>query len=214
MKKVSVSSHNLGTLPSPGAPSYRDKSVGSQKGWSSERVPLPSNRNRRNLSATSLLPFNSGKTLPSKWEDAERWICSPVSGNGIGKNSYSQPHKRPKSKSGPIVPPEVVYYSNYSPVMRGLEGGSCVRNVMVGSPLSTGVLAADNVLVHYGNVNGEQSYLLHSENSWVQSTSLPGWLELLSEPSLSSSQGMMFYFIFFLQAHFLENEIFSLHLII
>lgn len=199
MKKVSVTSHNLGTLPSPGAPSYRDKSVGSQKGWSSERVPLSSNRSRRNSSSASfLLPFNSGKTLPSKWEDAERWICSPVSGNGMVKHSSSQPHKRPKSKSGPIVtPPEVVYYSNYSPAMQGFEGGS-VRNMMVGSPLSAGVLAADSVVVHYGNSNGEQSYLMHSENTnWVQqSPSLPGWLELLSEPSLSSSQGMMFLFFF------------------
>ena len=36
---------------------------------------------------------------------------------------------------------------------------------------------------------------MHSENTnWVQqqSPSLPGWLELLSEPSLPSSQGMMF----------------------
>ncbi|KAM4117926.1 hypothetical protein ACB094_02G162100 [Castanea mollissima] len=192
MKKVSVTSHNLGSLPSPGAPSYRDKSVGSQKGWSSERVPLSSNRSRRNSSSASsfLLPFNSGKTLPSKWEDAERWICSPVSGNGMVKHSSSQPHKRPKSKSGPIVtPPGVVYYSNYSPAMQGFEGGS-VRNMMVGSPLSAGVLAADSVVVHYGNSNGEQSYLMQSENTnWVQqSPSLPGWLELLSEPSLPSSQ--------------------------
>ncbi|XP_025983617.1 uncharacterized protein [Glycine max] len=26
-----------------------------------------------------VFPFNNGKTLPSKWEDAERWIISPVS---------------------------------------------------------------------------------------------------------------------------------------
>ena len=66
------------------------------------------------------------------------------------------------------------------------------------STLSAGVLAADSVVVHYGNSNGEQSYLMHSENTnWVQqSPSLPGWLELLSEPSLSSSQGMMFLFFF------------------
>lgn len=201
MKKVSVTSHNLGSLPSPGAPSYRDKSVGSQKGWSSERVPLSSNRSRRNSSSASsfLLPFNSGKTLPSKWEDAERWICSPVSGNGMVKHSSSQPHKRPKSKSGPIVtPPGVVYYSNYSPAMQGFEDGS-VSNMIVGSPLSAGVFAADSVVVHYGNSNGEQSYLMQSENTnWVQqSPSLPGWLELLSEPSLPSSQGMMFFLFFY-----------------
>ncbi|KAE7999618.1 hypothetical protein FH972_004026 [Carpinus fangiana] len=190
MKKGSVSSHNLGTLQSPGAPIYRDESVGSQKGWSSERLPFPrkSRSTRRHLSAASLMPFNGGRTLPSKWEDAERWICSPISGNGIGKNLNSQRPNRPKSKSGPIVPPEVAYYSHYSPAMQGLEGGSAT-NFLAGSPLSAGVLAADGLFVRFGSGDGGKSYLVPAENNLVvQSASLPGWSEMLSELSLPSSQ--------------------------
>lgn len=197
MKKGSVSSNDLGTLQTPVAHRYRDRSVGSQKGWNSERVPLPSKSSRRHLSAASLMPFNSGGTLPSKWEDAERWICSPVSGHGLCKSSHSQIQKQPKSKSGPIATPGIACYSNYSPVMQGVEVGS-VKSFIVGSPLSAGVLAADGLFVQYSNVDVGHSYLVDAENNVAQSGSFPGWSELLSEPSLPSSQGMMFLLLVFL----------------
>ncbi|KAL0392057.1 UNVERIFIED_CONTAM: hypothetical protein Sradi_2428500 [Sesamum radiatum] len=45
MKKPSTSTRRTGTFPSPGTPNYRHPSVGIQKGWSSERVPLQTSAN-------------------------------------------------------------------------------------------------------------------------------------------------------------------------
>ncbi|GFS33245.1 remorin family protein [Actinidia rufa] len=87
-----------GTFRSPGTLNHRHASVGIQKGWSSERVPLHNNANLRHGSA-ALLPFNNGRTLPSKWEDAERWIFSTVTGDGIVKPSFQPPQRRPKSNT-------------------------------------------------------------------------------------------------------------------
>ncbi|KAE8703760.1 Detected protein of confused Function [Hibiscus syriacus] len=208
MKKGSVSLSHLGTFPSPGASDYRDNGVlVSQKGWSSERVPRSSvNGNggsRRHISASSLTPFYSGRTLPSKWEDAERSICSPVLGYGVSKNVNYQRQRRPKSKSGPIVPPGIDFYSNCSPSMNLLDGGESgsVRNLMAGSPFSTGVLMADGVSVHYvgcraavsaaapgGYGVGERYYMLQGDSNGVGPAIMPGWSDLVSEPSLPSSQ--------------------------
>ncbi|KAA8531692.1 hypothetical protein F0562_006591 [Nyssa sinensis] len=188
MKKNSLSSHNSGTYTSPGTPDYGDYNGGEiQKGWSSERVPLPANNNRRHISAAALMPFNSGRTLPSKWDDAERWITSPVLGYGVSKTSLAQPQRRPKSKSGPLGAPGTVDYSNYSPAMPVLQGGS-VTNLLAGSPFTTGVLLADGLTIHYGGGNGAQSNPVHTENDMARVTSLPGWADLLIESSLPSSQ--------------------------
>ncbi|XP_017983682.1 PREDICTED: uncharacterized protein LOC18611132 [Theobroma cacao] len=203
MKKGSVSLSHLATFPSPGASDYRDNGVVvAQKGWSSERVPHPANStgcSRRHISASSLTPFYSGRTLPSKWEDAERWICSPVLGYGVSKNANYQLQRRPKSKSGPIVPPGIAFYSNYSPSMQLLDGGGSgsVRNLMAGSPFSTGVLMADGVSVHYGGCrgsvaggdgDGEQSCMVQNDSNVARSAIIPGWSDLVSESSLPSSQ--------------------------
>ncbi|XP_076938620.1 uncharacterized protein LOC143606882 [Bidens hawaiensis] len=48
-----------------------------QKGRSSERVPLNTNTNK----STLMVYNNNWKALSSKWEDAERWIVSPVAGD-------------------------------------------------------------------------------------------------------------------------------------
>ena len=149
MKKSSSSSQNLGSFPSPGAPNYRDKGLGSQKGWSSERVPKPASSSIRRHTMSGLTPFSGGRTMPSKWDEAERWICSPVSAYADSRSSHAQLQRRPKSISGPIVPPPVAYYySNYSPTVP-LRQGLVVRNLMVGSPFSTGVLAPVAVSVHH-----------------------------------------------------------------
>ena len=96
-----------------------------------------------------ITPFSGGRTMPSKWDEAERWICSPVSAYAESRSSHAQLQRRPKSISGPIVPPEVAaLYSNYSPVVP-LRQGLVVRNLVVGSPFSTGVLAPVAVSVHH-----------------------------------------------------------------
>ncbi|KAK2657478.1 hypothetical protein Ddye_010530 [Dipteronia dyeriana] len=186
MKKNLVSSLSLGTFPSPGV----------SKGWSSERVPHPTNSSssRRHMNAAATTPFCSGRALPSKWEDAERWICSPVSGynssanannynnNNCSSTSNLQFQRRPKSKSGPIVPPPM---GHYSPA-KVLDATS-IRNSLVGSPFSTGVLVPDGVSVNYSvgvcGGGGGQGYLMQSGIHHVR-----GWSDLVSEDSLTSSQ--------------------------
>ncbi|MED6147163.1 hypothetical protein PIB30_041492 [Stylosanthes scabra] len=144
----------------------------SQKGWSSERVPKASTNTMRRHTMSGLTPFfnASGRTMPSKWDEAERWICSPPvpsssSCSADVRHSSSQPHhhqRRPKSISGPIVhnhahnPPQMAayYYNNsnhsYSPASAVpiRQGSLVVRNLVVGSPFSTGVLAPLAVSVH------------------------------------------------------------------
>ncbi|CAN1274068.1 Remorin 4.1 [Linum perenne] len=89
------------------------------------------------MSGAAFFPYNNGRALPSKWEDAERWIFSPVSGDGMMRT-------RPKSKSGPLGPPGVAYYSLFSPAVPSIDGGN-MRNFTVGSPFSAGVMGADGL---------------------------------------------------------------------
>ncbi|KAL2348392.1 hypothetical protein Fmac_002392 [Flemingia macrophylla] len=202
MKKSSGSSQKLGSFLSPGAPNYREKSIGSQKGWSSERVLQASSSYIRHGSVANLTPFNSGRTVPSKWDDAERWICSPVSGYANTKACYAQIHqRRPKSKSGPIVPPGTGFYSNYSPTIP-LPQGLVVKNFMMGSPFSTGVLAPDAISLHhyyahdavfgprYDFVNNSMqcsSPVLDQSGVAIPTvSSAPVWSELLCDPDPSS----------------------------
>ncbi|KAM3710384.1 hypothetical protein ACB098_01G027300 [Castanea mollissima] len=202
MKKASAtatatsSRKSGGTFPSPGTPNYRHASVGMQKGWSSERVPSHSNGggggggNRRQLAtSTSLLPFNNGRTLPSKWEDAERWIFSPVSGDNSSSRNSVQPQqqlqqqRRPKSKSGPLGPPGVAYYSLYSPMF---EGGNVRNFVVAGSPFSAGVMAADGLAMHGGGGGGSGNgggFIGRNEPCMARSVSVHGYSEMLNQSS-------------------------------
>ncbi|GMP44262.1 hypothetical protein CsSME_00013276 [Camellia sinensis var. sinensis] len=182
MKKSSIMSRRTGTFPSPVSPNYRHASVGIQKGWSSERVPLHNNAKQRHVSAAALLPFNNGRTLPSKWEDAERWICSPVSGDGVMKASFQQPQRRPKSKSGPLGPPGIAYYS-YSPAVPMLEGGN-FGNLMAGSPFSAGVMGPDGLSLRSGGGNGGTGiFPTRMEPCMARSVSVHGCSEQLSQAS-------------------------------
>ncbi|CAK8562413.1 unnamed protein product [Lathyrus sativus] len=163
----------MGSFPSPGAPYYRERTrrYENNKGWSSERVSKQTNNNSssRRHTMSGLTPFSGGRTMPSKWDEAERWICSPVSASyaDTRRNSHAQQQllqqRRPKSISGPIVPPPgVAFYSSYSPSAQQLRQGFVVRNLMVSSPFSTGVLAPVAVSVrHYeendGNEESERS---------------------------------------------------------
>ncbi|KAE8690406.1 hypothetical protein F3Y22_tig00110895pilonHSYRG00287 [Hibiscus syriacus] len=116
MKKSTVPTRKSNAIPSLGTPNHHHQlSFGMQKGWSSERVALHNNGERRQANVAGVLPLNNGKTLPSKWEDAERWIFSPVSGDACVRKSNLHPQRRPKSKSGPLGSPGIAYHSLYSP---------------------------------------------------------------------------------------------------
>ncbi|GKD78882.1 hypothetical protein Tco_1341503 [Tanacetum coccineum] len=67
--------------------------------------------------------MSSGRTLPSKWEDAERWICSSVDGDSGLRLAVQQPQRRQKLKSGPLGPTNSVYNSMYSPAVHMFDGG-------------------------------------------------------------------------------------------
>lgn len=177
MRKNSGTIWYSGAHTSPGTPEYGEM----PKPWSSERVALPTTSgSRRHVSAAALMPFNSGRALPSKWEDAERWITSPLSGHGLIRTPVAQPQRRPKSKSGPLGPAGLVYSSAYSPIMPMLDNAN-VRN----SPLTTGVLISDRIPIHYETgVAGS----LYAENNVLRSSTAPGLSDLVSEASVSSSQ--------------------------
>uniref|UniRef100_A0ACD5Y194 Uncharacterized protein n=3 Tax=Avena sativa TaxID=4498 RepID=A0ACD5Y194_AVESA len=148
-KGLLPSQSSLGVFPSPGTPSYprrhRSSVLGYQKGWSSERVPLPSKGNNRRYPATSMaFPFNNGRTLPSKWEDAERWIFSPNSSDALAKTSV--PHaRRPKAKSGPLGPPGRLggQYSSVSSSVSLFDSGR-VGHLAANSPFLAGVLIPEH----------------------------------------------------------------------
>ncbi|GFY86855.1 remorin family protein [Actinidia rufa] len=187
MKKSSAMTRRTGTFLSPGTPNHRHASVGIQKGWSSERVPLHNNANRRHGSA-ALLPFNNGRTLPSKWEDAEKWIFSPVSADGAVKPPFQPQQRRPKSKSGPLGPPGIAYYSLHSPVLPMLEGGN-VGNLDTVSPFSAGVIAADGFSIRSGvSSGGAGIFSTRIEPCMARSVSVHGFSGLLSQSLLPGPQ--------------------------
>ncbi|GAU26024.1 hypothetical protein TSUD_224850 [Trifolium subterraneum] len=197
MKKNSGTSQKLGSFLSPKEPNYSEKNNENQKGWNSERVLLqPTTSNmKRQACVAGFSPFNSGRTIPSKWDDAERWICSPVSASG-----YVQQHQRKvKSKSGPIMPQGTTYYSDFSPTIP-LRNSLVVKNLMMSSPFTTGVLAPDVSLQHYyahDNSYGPRYDDDDDDNSSVVNengvgvplvSKAPSWSELLSEPSSPNSR--------------------------
>lgn len=186
MKKTPITTSRVGTFPSPRTPNYRHSSVGVQKGWSSERVPLHSAANRRQVN-TALLPYNNGRALPSKWEDAERWIFSPVSGDGSVRTSLQQAQRRPKSKSGPLGPPGLAYYSLYSPappVSKGGNGG----NLLANSPFSTGAMTTDGLSIQCGGSLGSGNFHALTEPCMARSVSVHGCSELVCLSNLPISQ--------------------------
>ncbi|XP_028783940.1 uncharacterized protein LOC114761630 [Neltuma alba] len=184
MKKSSASTRRSNNFPSPGTPNYRHAGVVMQKGWSSERVPLHTSATRKQVSA-ALLPLNNGRTLPSKWEDAERWIFSPVSGDGRGRCSLPPPQRRPKSKSGPLGPPGYAYHSLYSSAVPMLEGGNA-GNFMAGSPVTAGVIRADGLTIHSSGHDGVLP--TRADPCMARSASVHGCSEMQNQSLLSSQE--------------------------
>ncbi|KAG4140413.1 hypothetical protein ERO13_D06G017500v2 [Gossypium hirsutum] len=184
MKKSSVSTRKSGAFPSPGTPNYHhhnNLSAGMQKGSSSERVPLHNNGVKRQGNVAGMLPCNNGRTLPSKWENAERWILSP--GDSGVKQSVMHPQRRPKSKSGPLGPPGAAYNSLYSPSMYIFDGGN-MGNFMAGSPFSAGIISANGLVAHSRSHGG--GFAVRTEPCMARSVSVHGCSEVVSPPSLPS----------------------------
>lgn len=190
-------------LPGPEIPNQRHLGRPSSryhKGWSSERVPLPNGRRKFGNSATLLPLGNGAKTLPSKWEDAEKWICSPV--DGVKKSALTPHHRRPKSKSGPLGPSRGFYSTGVSPSLPDFDGGR-IPNFMVNSPFMSGALmadrgcyAADDGREGAGACGGNRSNSVQADNEMVRSSSVHGWSELLMEASssLPRFQGWFYYY--------------------
>ncbi|XP_062193681.1 uncharacterized protein LOC133897125 isoform X2 [Phragmites australis] len=149
MNKGLVSSHiRSDVFHSPGTPNYlrhRSSVLGCQKGWSSERVPLPSEGNRRYPGSSMAFPYSNRRQLPSKWEDAERWIFSPNSSDALGRTSAAHA-RRPKSKSGPLGPPGRLggQCSSVASSVSLLDSGK-VRPFTSNSPFLAGVLIPEHV---------------------------------------------------------------------
>ncbi|TKY75059.1 Remorin, C-terminal [Spatholobus suberectus] len=174
VKKSTLSSRRCGTatFPSPGTPNYH---IPMQKGWSSERVPFHASATQRHV-----LPFNNGKALPSKWEDAERWILSPVSGDGTGRASLHVAQRRPKSKSGPLGPPGVAYHSMYSPAAPVFEVGNG-GSFMAGSPFS-----GDGLKIPSSDHGG--ALFTRTEPCMARSASVHGCSKMQSQSSSMPTQ--------------------------
>lgn len=199
MSKSSTASSRSrsGTFPSPGTPNYHRHCTGNMqypKGWSSERVPQGASSNRRYGGSGVVLPFNNGRKLPSKWEDAEKWILSPVSCDGIGRMSAPAPHhRRPKSKSGPLGHPAGVpgAYASVSPMVPYFDGVLAAANFAAHSPFSAGVLMPGHVRNgdfssgrgRCGDDGSSRSYSAEKDPYILRSASINAWTETLMEAS-------------------------------
>ncbi|XP_021837802.1 uncharacterized protein [Spinacia oleracea] len=195
-----------GTFPSPDTPSGGEEDgpgIRIPKGWSSERVPRSSYRNHSSkyVASAALMPFSSGRTLPSKWEDAERWICSPGSsgnnhcyygsgfGSGFGSGSGAGPRtasqlakyqRRAKSKSGPLSPLGPVFYggvyNSFSPVLGVgvINGGRWRNSLMIESSGLASSRFEERLPIEGGGVSeeGRRSCPGHTTH-WLDSWSGP-----------------------------------------
>ncbi|KAJ0096459.1 hypothetical protein Patl1_28694 [Pistacia atlantica] len=95
-------------------------------------------------------------------------------------SSHSQFQRRPKSKSGPIVPPSM---GRSSLAMQLLDGVG-VKNFMAASPFSTGVLVPNGVCVNYGV---DQGYLVQSQGHVARCSSVPSWSDLVDKRATTIS---------------------------
>lgn len=161
-KKTSVSTNKSSVFPSPGTPTYA-----MQKGWCSERVALG-----RSPPNAAFLPLYSGRTVPSKWEDAERWILSPLAREEAARTSFTAT-RRPKSKSGPLGPPGLAYYSLYSPAVPMVHGGNrgCLTS---SSPFSARVLPQN------GSATAAAAFTQRTDHCMARSVSIHGCSQTLA----------------------------------
>ncbi|KAI4330614.1 hypothetical protein MLD38_028887 [Melastoma candidum] len=119
-----------------------DRILPSQRGSHVNRngLALPANK-------SPLSPFPvGGRTLPSKWDDAERWICSPAS---AAPANNPDGLRKPKSKSGPLCRPNFPNPSSSSSSNATLVPSSSASALYCFSPFDTGVVSADEVMLRF-----------------------------------------------------------------
>lgn len=120
--------------------------------------------------ASVLMSLNMGRATPSKWDDAERWITSPVTVSlDHPVRVQHQPQKKPKSKSGPLGHSGTTCYLNCG-------FGAASNYMAAGSPVfaSAGAVFGDAVPVGFG---GSPANLPAENGAIARSVSLPGWSE-------------------------------------
>ncbi|KAI4325528.1 hypothetical protein MLD38_030916 [Melastoma candidum] len=111
---------------------------------SSDRIlPLQLNTAAVRNSATNFPYPSSGRTLPSKWDDAERWISSPSAPPAY----YPDGVRKPKSKSGPLYRPNFPNSSSSSSSNATLVPSASA--IYCFSPFDAGVESADEVKLHF-----------------------------------------------------------------
>lgn len=184
--RLGVTKHCSGALTSPVTPNYRQTGDGLNKGWSSERVPLPQNGNRRQVGGAHF-SFNNRGQLPSKWEDAERWIFGPATTDTGFKQSVPPTERRQRSKSGPLGASGVFYYSAHSPAVHTFDGIH-ESNLLAGSPFSAGIVPGHSMQTGYAS---NSRYPADSDLGITRSASLHGCTpELLNHFSTPYSPKM------------------------
>lgn len=183
------------TFPSPGTPSTSTHS----NSWSLERVSMAANSYRNGLLARQNIMYtkNMKSSLPSKWDDAEKWLCSAASGDNIANTVHKngENSRKPKSKSGPLVavgsasPARPLYYSkNRASTIQAIHQyspRSALENGLIGPGIrrsgSTGAAVSDNL---QGQNPPENSSCLHLDSGdtnlgvkscIIRSASVDGW---------------------------------------
>lgn len=155
------------TFPSPGTPSTSTHS----NSWSLERVSMAANSYRNGLLAchNTIYTKNTKSSLPSKWDDAEKWLCSPASGDNIANTVHKNGEysRKPKSKSGPLVamglasPARPLYYSkNRASTIQAIHQYS-PRSALENGPIGSGIRRSGSGAAVSDHLQGQSS----SDNS-------------------------------------------------
>ncbi|GAB4846978.1 hypothetical protein Ancab_025989 [Ancistrocladus abbreviatus] len=90
------------------------------------------------------MPSSSGRALPSKWDDAERWISSPGLGNGNSRIPLVQSRRRTKSKSDPLGPSWLAFCGSSSPVLSAVIDCLCFVREIPGKRFPSVMKEAEN----------------------------------------------------------------------
>ena len=140
--------------------------------------------------------------MPSKWDDAEKWIFNPISAESRGSPFLSlNQYKRPMSKSGPLKTPTAsagISYLASSPLQKRVsEEISKRQSFPVSSPFLTGVFMADNGCYRGERGGGGERNRVstsHADQGAAPNSRVLLWSDLSAGSSSSSEifQGLVF----------------------